>query len=94
MSEETTIRRFLVSGRVQGVGFRWFVRRRAEALGLSGWVRNLADGRVEALAAGSDEILTTLEAELREGPPAARVDEVQAVPAADEPPSGEFSIRR
>ncbi len=61
-------RRFVVSGRVQGVGFRWFVRNAARELGLTGWVRNLADGRVEAEASGPPEALDAFERRLREGP--------------------------
>jgi acylphosphatase len=60
--------RWLVSGRVQGVGFRWFVLRHAERLGLAGWARNLPDGRVEVVAAGAAGALRELESALREGP--------------------------
>lgn len=60
--------RWLVSGRVQGVGFRWFVLRHAEHLGLAGWARNLPDGRVEVVAAGPASALRKLESALREGP--------------------------
>ncbi|MBA3658064.1 MAG: acylphosphatase [Gemmatimonadales bacterium] len=69
--------RFLVSGDVQGVGFRMFVARHADRLALGGYARNLADGRVEVVADGSDEAITTLEARLRDGPPAARVEAVE-----------------
>lgn len=65
----------LVSGRVQGVAFRWTTRDRARALGLVGWVRNLRDGRVEVLAAGPGEALEELYAWLGDGPPMARVEE-------------------
>lgn len=64
-------------GRVQGVGFRWFVEREACQLGLRGWVRNCQDGSVEALAQGSEEELRSFYAILRQGPRAARVDEVE-----------------
>ena len=73
--------RFLVRGRVQGVGFRWFVRRHGERLGLVGVARNLADGRVEVLASGPEEALSALEALLRDGPSAARVEQVLREPA-------------
>ena len=63
-----------VSGIVQGVGFRWFVREKARRLGLSGWVRNLPDGSVEVIAAGDDGQLQLLKEELRRGPPGAVVD--------------------
>src|SRR5205085_7261348 len=69
--------RFWVSGRVQGVGFRWYVRRAAQELGLAGRVRNLPDGRVEAEAAGEPEALNAFRARLREGPPGARVTRLE-----------------
>jgi acylphosphatase len=77
-AEKTTqARRFLVRGRVQGVGFRWFVEREAHILGVAGWVRNNADGSVEVLAMGSNEQLVGLRSRLRSGPRAARVDDVE-----------------
>jgi acylphosphatase len=77
-SEKTTeARRFLVRGRVQGVGFRWFVEREAHILGIAGWVRNNPDGSVEVLAMGSLEQLQELRSRLRIGPRAARVDDVE-----------------
>jgi acylphosphatase len=69
-------RRYVVRGRVQGVGFRWFVEYEANMLGITGWVRNNYDGRVEVLATGSREQLAVLRRKLQEGPRAARVDEV------------------
>ena len=69
-------RRYLVRGRVQGVGFRWFVEREAHLLGVAGWVRNNADGAVEVLAQGTSDQLSALLAGLRQGPRAARVDRV------------------
>jgi acylphosphatase len=81
MSENRETRRYLVSGRVQGVGFRWFVEREAATLGVAGWVRNRDDGRVEVMATGTSEQLSALHARLREGPRAARVDEVAVSPA-------------
>jgi len=70
-------RRFVVRGRVQGVGFRWFVEREAHILGIGGWVRNNADGGVEVLAQGTRDQISGLRARLREGPRAARVDAVE-----------------
>ena len=70
-------RRFLVRGRVQGVGFRWFVEREAHVLGIAGWVRNNADGSVEVLAQGTRDQLLGLRSRLRQGPRAARVDDVE-----------------
>jgi len=66
-------RRYIVEGRVQGVGFRYFVLRTARELGLAGHVRNLPDGTVEVEAAGEKDGLARLEERLRQGPPPARV---------------------
>jgi acylphosphatase len=74
-------RRFIVRGRVQGVGFRWFVEREAHMLGIAGWVRNNADGSVEVLAMGSRDQLLGLRSRLGSGPRAARVDEVEELEA-------------
>ncbi len=73
----TQARRFVVRGRVQGVGFRWFVEREAHILGVTGWVRNRSDGTVEVLAVGTRDQLSGLRSRLREGPRAARVDDVE-----------------
>jgi acylphosphatase len=87
-----TARGFLVRGRVQGVGYRYFVLRAAASLGLGGWARNLPDGSVEVVAEGSEAALTRLEEQLREGPGLARVAGVERIAAA---PVGErrFTIR-
>ena len=74
-------RRYIVRGRVQGVGFRWHVEREARTLGVNGWVRNNPDGAVEVLAVGSQEQLAALHSKLRSGPRAARVDQVEIEPA-------------
>ena len=71
-----TSRRFLISGRVQGVGFRYFVQSIAIRESLSGWVRNLEDGRVETAAAGDADAMERFERALRLGPSGARVDAV------------------
>ena len=65
---------FLVQGRVQGVGFRWFVHREASELELRGWVRNTEDGDVEVVAAGREADLAELRSSLRRGPRGSRVD--------------------
>jgi acylphosphatase len=70
-------RRFLISGRVQGVGFRWFAREAAEREGVHGWVRNLPDGRVEAQAEGDADALERFERALRSGPRGSRIDDVE-----------------
>jgi acylphosphatase len=67
---------FLIRGRVQGVGFRWFVHREASELELSGWVRNTEDGDVEVVASGSVEDLSELRSSLRRGPRGSRVDQL------------------
>lgn len=67
---------FLIQGRVQGVGFRWFVHREASELELRGWVRNTEDGDVEIVAAGENEDLAELRASLKRGPRGSRVDRV------------------
>jgi acylphosphatase len=84
-----------VKGRVQGVGFRWFVRERARALGLSGWVRNEADGSVKVCAVGPQSDLAKLRQVLQEGPPGASVEaivEEQSEPGA--PPLTPFGVLR
>jgi len=69
-------RRFLISGHVQGVGFRYFAEARAAVEGVHGWVRNLPDGRVETLVEGELESVNRVEAALRRGPSGARIDNV------------------
>jgi acylphosphatase len=88
------VRRYLISGRVQGVGFRYFTKDAADREGVGGWVRNLPDGRVEAVVEGEEEAVTRVERVLWQGPGGARVASV----AVDdtEAPSGAhhgFSIR-
>ena len=85
------VRRFFVRGRVQGVGFRWFVEREAHILGIAGWVRNNFDGTVEVLAVGTREQLAGMRSRLQEGPRAARVDDVEESEA--EPIKGLNSFR-
>ena len=84
--------RFLVSGRVQGVGFRYFAQRRALEQGLAGWVRNREDGAVEGEAAGPPAAIEGLLAALRQGPSSARVADVSATPLAAVPPASGFRI--
>ncbi len=83
---------FVVSGRVQGVGFRAFVRRHAADLGIRGYARNLADGRVEVLAMGSEGAVEALRGLLHNGPP---WSEVRTVEEQETSPVGydEFFIR-
>ncbi len=79
-----------INGRVQGVGFRYATRRRAESRGVGGWVRNNADGTVEAVFEGEPEQVDALVAWCRRGPSGARVDEVKVELEA---PSGERGFR-
>jgi acylphosphatase len=77
--------RFIVTGRVQGVGYRFFTCREAQALGICGHVRNLPDGSVEVVAQGEPDVLQAFAERLKEGPPFGRVEgmERSAVPAVD-----------
>ncbi len=77
------VQHFLVKGRVQGVGFRWFVQREAAEIGLRGWVRNTDDGHVEVLAAGSPEQMQELVLALHRGTRGSRVDKVEVHPLAE-----------
>ncbi len=87
-------RRYLISGFVQGVGYRWFVLRHAQLLHLKGFARNLADGRVEVVASGTNEALAELERQLRTGPARARVDQLDITDLGTEiAPGGGFEIR-
>jgi acylphosphatase len=70
------VRHYMIRGRVQGVGFRWFVQREAAELGLRGWVRNTTDGQVELIASGSMEQLAQLNVALHRGSRGSRVDAV------------------
>ena len=85
-------KRWFVTGTVQGVGFRFFVQHKASALGLSGWTRNLSDGRVEVYASGLPDRLSDLAAALHVGP---RMAEVRGIEEQDAEPDGAstFSIR-
>jgi acylphosphatase len=85
-------RRYLIRGRVQGVGFRWFVEREAHILGIAGWVRNNNDGTVEVLAQGTRDQLSGLHSRLREGPRAARVDSVEVSDESPTPRLSSFGI--
>ncbi|MDQ3071038.1 MAG: acylphosphatase [Acidobacteriota bacterium] len=88
-----TARRFAVRGRVQGVGFRFFVSERAAFEGLAGWVRNTDDGGVEAEVEGDREAVDRFERLVRQGPAGARVDGVDVTDVTPEGRRG-FSITR
>ncbi len=88
------VRHYLVTGRVQGVGFRWFVQREAAELNLRGWVRNTDQGAVELVAAGEPADLAELEAALHKGSRGSRVDAVTChdLTAGEAENLGPFSI--
>ena len=90
-----SVARFLVSGRVQGVFFRASTRDAARALGLAGYARHLDDGRVEVVAQGSEDAIEALRAWLHDGPPQARVDQVERASGTpdDVPADGAFLVR-
>ncbi len=86
-------RLYIVSGRVQGVGFRHFVHRCAAAEGLHGWVRNLEDGRVEISAEGERESLARFEHHIGHGPPRARVEGIETLDIAAIGQETGFAVR-
>jgi len=83
----------IVRGRVQGVGFRWFVVREAERLGLRGFTRNLPDGRVEVVASGEPDVLQRLVTQLQRGPSGSRVDAVDTSDLETVPEFVSFTVR-
>ncbi|MEO6758118.1 MAG: acylphosphatase [Saprospiraceae bacterium] len=87
-----TARRWLVRGKVQGVGFRYFTQREAIALGVTGWVRNLDDGRVEVFGQGIEAAVDTLQGRLWQGPHWAEVRHVEVVEASLEGNRSSFNI--
>jgi acylphosphatase len=92
---ETQAKRFFVSGTVQGVGFRFFVERTATSLGITGFVKNLFDGRVEVYAIGDPRQMNALKEALNRGPRMASVDRVEEQDAdVLREYSGGFSIER
>jgi len=88
MGQELVRVHVFIDGRVQGVAYRYFAEKYANRLGLSGWVRNLADGRVEVLAEGPAGAVDSFLDQLREGPRLARVERFDV---RREPATGEFS---
>lgn len=90
---KTMVLHFLIQGRVQGVGFRWFVHREASELELRGWVRNTEEGAVEVVATGSAEDLAELRLSLRHGPRGSRVDNLVEHTLAESEAEGLSSFR-
>jgi len=86
-------RHIYLSGRVQGVGFRAFTRRNAKRLGVSGWVKNLADGRVEAVIYGDRDKVEDLISRMETGPSLAEVEEIEVEEQKTPPAEKDFQIR-
>jgi len=86
-------KRFIVTGRVQGVGYRWFASRAAYSRSVSGWARNLPDGSVELHAQGTDSALLSFEAALGQGPMGAFVDDIEYHEASAQEDLEGFDIR-
>ena len=86
-------RRYVISGRVQGVGFRYFIEAAAAREGIHGWVRNLPDGRVEASAEGDADAIDRFEGKLHQGPPGARVDRVDIEDTVPATRDAGFTVR-
>ena len=98
MSGEATARhrtsaRWVVSGRVQGVGFRWFVQQAARRRRVLGDVRNLADGRVEIRVSGATDQIAELLSEVRQGPPGARVEGIETLVPDSDVTLEDFEVR-
>nr|CRH04495.1 Acylphosphatase [Candidatus Magnetococcus massalia] len=96
MAQSDYCQHLLISGKVQGVWYRDSTRKQAESLGVNGWVRNLDDGRVEALMQGEQRSVEALISWCHDGPARARVDEIvrQACPLDEEEPYEGFEVRR
>lgn len=93
-TDATERRGLRITGRVQGVGFRWFTRKAADDLGVRGSVRNRPDGSVELHAEGAGSVLERFEGRLRRGPPGARVDGIERVESSMPIPEADFIISR
>lgn len=92
--DEKEVRGYVVKGRVQGVGFRWFTQRAGCAMKLGGHVRNLPDGSVEVHVSGNPSTLDRFEETLRSGPPASRVEAIERVDADPRTPDDVFLLER
>jgi ADP-ribose pyrophosphatase len=90
---ETLAERWTIRGNVQGVGYRYAMIREASAAGVTGWVRNCANGTVEAFVQGHENLLRVLQAWCRRGPPGARVDAIDIERAVSDPKLTEFLLR-
>jgi acylphosphatase len=86
-------KKFLISGMVQGVSFRYYTQREANRLGLSGYVKNLRDGRVEAFAQGESKLIDQFYLKILQGPPASKVDNIVIIDELPESSLAVFQIR-
>lgn len=92
---DTISKHLIISGRVQGVGFRYFTYRTAKELNIKGWVKNLQDGTVETVFTGSPENVYNMKEKLKEGPPSAKVQKIEEVElTTDTDNFHDFTIRR
>jgi len=94
--ENQTVQKYLkITGRVQGVGFRYYTRKNASDLNIKGWVKNMPDGSVETVIAGTPASVEEMKKRLREGPRSARVDHVKELSQDGKPETfHDFSVRR
>jgi acylphosphatase len=89
------IKHYRITGRVQGVGFRYFATKKAEELNLNGWVKNMPDGSVEVMLSGDDKLIEEMLKHLRMGPRSARVDDIEEIPTTGKPEILDgFTVRR
>ena len=94
MTTPAETRHLRITGRVQGVGYRGWTQKTAHAMGLRGWVRNDTDGAVRAMLHGPPATIAKMIDAMRDGPPGARVDGIEAEPATPGPVPANFEIRR
>lgn len=83
-----------ITGRVQGVGFRYFTRQNARQLNITGWVKNMADGSVETVISGKEQNVSKMKDRLKKGPPSAKVDHITELDADVDKSYTEFSVKR
>jgi acylphosphatase len=89
------LKHYRITGRVQGVGFRYFTTKKAEALNLNGWVKNMPDGSVEVMLSGDEKSIEEMLKNLREGPRSARVEKINEISSTDKPEKfNSFTVRR
>lgn len=93
--KHTSIKQIKITGRVQGVGFRYFTKKTAQRLSVNGWVKNMEDGSVEAVLAGDEKNVLAMRDELKKGPAAARVAKMEEIPTGKKPDDfNSFTVKR